>query len=187
MLKQISILIVFASMVLTSCQTMEFSDVMPETAGSAMGDIKLGKEGVDFFVIPGKPVTPEQISGAVPVPPENIVVFKTRERSAPYKAMRAVGAPARGTRTVLATIYNKVTEIAFGWLKWGKKKDEEQGEAQGQSTQGNATPARTVPIRAAYPEAMLPADTFDERTNRSPAGRQAARDLHPGITNLNGG
>lgn len=170
---------------------MEFSDVMPETAGSAIGAVKLGKENVDFFVIPGKPVTPEQISGQVPVPPENIVVFKTRERSGPYKAMRAVGAPARGTRTVLATIYNKVTELAFGWLKWGRKSKKDQAVAEadeGASSTGNPQPARSVPVRAAYPADMLPEDTFaDERANRSPAGRQAARELHPGSNNRNGG
>lgn len=185
MLKKISVLIVLASMAMTSCQTLEFSDVVPETAGSPLGGVKLGKENVDFFVVPGKPVTPAEIRGEVPVPPQNIVVFRTREQTVPYKALKAAGAPIRGARNVFTEVFDKVTSVAFGWLKWGKKdkKSPEQQQAPAAAPQGGGA---TMPM--VYPAGMLPQDSFaNARANGASTGRKAARDLHPAQTNRNGG
>jgi hypothetical protein len=117
MLKQLSVLILFASMALTSCQTFELADVDPSTEGSPMGSVKLGKPGKDFFVIPGEPTTPHQLRGQVPVPPSNIVVFKTRERQTHYRALRAIGAPVRGMRKTFSFVVEKAIAIAFFWRK----------------------------------------------------------------------
>lgn len=137
MMKQMSFLIPLASVALCSCQTMKFGEVAPELQGSAMGELKLGKEGKDFFVIPGEPITPAQMRGDFPVPPQNIVVFKTRERQPMYRVARAVGAPARGISRVYSFLVDSVVKVAFGW--WPKKK---------------AEPTTTPQI--SYPAPMLP-------------------------------
>lgn len=121
MLKQISFLIILIALALlsVSCQTMEFGDVVPDAKGSAIGDVKLGKPNEDFFVIPGAPITPAQMRGDVPVPPQNIVVFKTREQQPLYKMARVAGIPARGVCRVYGMVVDAITHLAFGWL--GKK------------------------------------------------------------------
>jgi hypothetical protein len=125
MLKQISVLITLIALASfsVSCQTMEFGDVVPEAKGSAIGDIKIGKPNRDFFVIPGAPITPAQMRGDVPVPPQNIVVFKTREQQPLYKAARIAAIPARGVTRVCTMVVDAITRIAFGWLGGKKKKE----------------------------------------------------------------
>lgn len=194
MLKQLSVLIGLGGLAMTSCQTLEFEDVVPEMAGSPLGDVKLGKEGVDFFVVPGKPVTPEQIRGEVPVPPENIVVFKTREQTVPYKMARAAGAPARGAQHLFAKVYTKVTSFARGLFSFGKNKkarepepemapqfDREALERKQQQMARGAMPV-------IYPAGMLPEESFaNTRAQGASSGRSAARELHPTLNNRNGG
>lgn len=141
MLKQFSILTIIASAGLCSCETMRLSDVAPETEGSALGTVRLGKENKDFFVIPGAPLTPAQMRGEFPVPPQNIVVFKTRERQPLYRVAHLAGAPARGLSRACSFVVDTIVSLTFGWFR----KKEPAG-------------AKEVPV--VFPATMRPADSF---------------------------
>ena len=174
MLKQFSVLMLAASTALTSCQTFDMADVAPEMAGTPMGSVRLGKENKDFFVIPGKPITAAQIRGEVPIPPSNIVVFKTRERQPHYKAIRAAGAPVRGMRKTFTLVIDKIADLAFGWLKRDEKKP-------------TAPVAAAAPGPIAYPGSMVPQTFARERSLGAPVGPQSAHVFHTPQSHRNGG
>ncbi len=157
---------------MTSCQTFELADVAPETQGTPMGGVRIGKKNKDFFVIPGKPVTPAQMRGDDPIPPSNIVVFKTRERQPHYKAIRAAGAPVRGMRKTFTYVIDTIADFAFGWLKRDKRKPE--------------APAPT-PGPIAYPGSMAPEPFARARSLGAPVGPQSAHVFHTPQTHRNGG
>ncbi|MCB1061962.1 MAG: hypothetical protein KDN20_03450 [Verrucomicrobiae bacterium] len=163
------------SVAFAGCQTFELSDVAPETKGSPMGSVKLGKEGKDFFVIPGQPVTPSQMRGEVPVPPSNIVVFKTRERQPLYKTLRVAGAPIRGFHRTFHFVYEKIANLAFGWMKKDK---------------APATPPVQAPASGpiVYPAHMAPQTPFaSARPLRTPRGPQSEHVFHTTQSLRNGG
>ena len=154
MLKQLPILILLIALMLlsVSCQTMEFGDVVPDAKGSALGDVKLGKPNKDFFVIPGAPITPAQMRGEAPVPPQNIVVFKTRERQPLYKVARAAGAPVRGVCHLYNMVVDAFVSVAFGWLPKKEPKVVQPGAAPViYPSAFTPTPQSTEPFASARP------------------------------------
>lgn len=173
MLKKLSVLTLIGSVALTSCQTFNLADVDPTTQGTPMGSVRLGKKNKDFFVIPGKPITPAQMRGDVPVPPSNIVVFKTRERQPHYKAMRVAGAPVRGIRKTFSMAFEKFADLAFGWLKRDKRPADQ--------------PATLATESIAYPASMLPNQFAGNGAIGGHVGPQAAHVFHTPQTNRNGG
>ncbi len=140
-----------------------------------MGAVKLGKQGKDFFVIPGEPVTPSQMRGEIPVPPSNIVVFKTRERQPHYQALRVAGAPVRGLRRSFTFVVDTIAHFAFGWMK---KKDREP------SAPATEAPA---PGPIAYPAGMAPQPFANARSLSAPRGPQSAHVFHTPQNLRNGG
>lgn len=174
MLKNISILILAASAALSGCQTYELADVAPETSGSSMGAVRLGKQNKDFFVIPGEPMTPAQMRGEIPVPPSNIVVFKTRERQPHYRAMRAAAAPIRGVRKTFTFLVDRFADLAFGWMKRDSR------------PQPAPAPAAAPII---YPGAVAPETHFARNRAEAPLmrGPSGAHVFHTPQTHRNGG
>ena len=151
MLKKFSILTLLAGVALCSCQTMEFSDVAPETKGTALGSVKLGKEGKDFFVIPGSPITPAQMRGESPIPPQNIVVFKTRERQPLYRAAHAAGAPARGLHRAYNFVIDAIVNLTFGWFKKKAPAPQPENAVPQSYVYPASLPATPAPFASARP------------------------------------
>ena len=108
MLKQTSILVILVSLALTSCSTKRFADVVPETQGTPLGSVKIGKENADYFVVPSK----QSFEGDPEQSPAQVVVFKTKERHPSYRAAHLAGAPARTVNKVSSTVVGGVTDIA---------------------------------------------------------------------------
>lgn len=156
-------------MALCSCQTMEFGDVAPETKGSALGDVKIGKQNKDFFIIPGAPITPDQMTGKSPVPPQNIVVFKTRERQPLYRAAHVAGTPARVVGRAYNYVVEAIVKLTFGWFK---KKE----------------PKAPVTAPVIYPANLLPAEPFaNARSLGAPTGPSTAHVWNTPQIHRNGG
>ncbi len=173
MLKKLSLLILVAGASFTGCQTYELADVAPETQGTSMGAVRLGKQNKDFFVIPGEPVTPAQMRGEIPVPASNIVVFKTRERQPHYRAIRVAGAPIRGMRKTFTFVVDRIADLAFGWLKRDGRR---------------AAPA-TAPAPIIYPGAVVPESNFARSGAEATQmrGASSAHLFHSPQTHRNGG
>ncbi len=107
MLKQISFLAIAVSISLTSCSTKRFSDVVPETYGTELGNVVIGKENADYFIVPsGNPVADQDES------PSQLVLFKTKERHPSYRAANLAGAPVRGVNRVTSTLASGVVNTA---------------------------------------------------------------------------
>ena len=107
MLKQLSLLAISVSLGLTSCSTKRFSDVVPETHGTELGNVVIGKENADYFIVPsGKPVAGQDES------PSQLVLFKTKERHPSYRAAHLAGAPVRGVNRVTSTLASGVVNTA---------------------------------------------------------------------------
>ena len=108
MLKQISILVILVSLSLTNCSTKRFADVVPETQGTPLGSVKIGKENADYFIVPSK----QSFEGDPEESPAQLVVFKTKERHPSYRAAHLAGAPIRSVNKVGSTVIGSVTDIA---------------------------------------------------------------------------
>ena len=94
------------------CKTMRMGDVLPETRGTPLGDVVLGKENEDFFVIgenEDDPEASEADSG------KKVVVFKTRERHPSWKVARVAGAPVRVLKTTIHTVIDKIGDLLTFW------------------------------------------------------------------------
>ena len=108
MLKYLSILVALGSFGLTNCSTKRFSDVVPETRGTALGSVTIGKENADYFVVPSG----QTVAGGYDHSPSSIVVFKTKERHPGYRAAHLAGAPVRTVNKVGSGVIGGVTDIA---------------------------------------------------------------------------
>lgn len=118
MLKKVSFPIILAAISLSSCRSVRLADVLPETKGTPMGAVTIGRENVDFFVIPeaGSEVLPFEFNtfgedGAV-ASASSVVVFKTRERHPVHRTMHGLGAPVRAFDNVTATALDKAVGMA---------------------------------------------------------------------------
>ena len=108
MMKTSSFLVILLSISLTNCSTKRFADVVPETQGTALGSVKIGKENADYFVIPSK----QTFESGGEESPAQVVVFKTKERHPSYRAAHLAGAPVRTVNKVGSTVIGGVTDIA---------------------------------------------------------------------------
>jgi len=147
------------------------ADLAPEMEGSALGKVKLGKENVDFFVVPGEPTTSAQMLGEVPVPPKNIVVFKTREQTPIFRAARVAWAPVRGVVRSVSFVFNKIASFAFGWLKPANK------PAAPQETPANEEALAGPPVPVFYPAGTAPQNFAEKRSPRPPTGPRSAHEV----------
>ena len=117
-MKKLSILVILAGLTLSSCRTVRFGDVLPETKGTEMGAVSIGRENIDFFVIPDPEdqVLPFEFNtmsaDGVVASASSIVVFKTRERHPVYKSMHTLGAPVRAFDNLTAAAYHKAVALA---------------------------------------------------------------------------
>jgi len=142
MLKQISFLAISVSISLTSCSTKRFSDVVPETRGTELGNVVIGKENADYFIVPsGNPVADQEES------PSQLVLFKTKERHPSYRAAHLAGAPVRGVNRVTSTLASSVVNTAGAIVTAPFKKPDPETYAH--EAHGIATPrpsAQAAPI-----------------------------------------
>ena len=122
MLKQTSFLVIIVSLSLTNCSTNRFADVVPETQGTPLGAVKIGKENADYFVVPSK----KTFEGNPEQSPAQVVVFKTKERHPSYRAAHLAGAPARTVNKVGSTVIGGVTDIAGALITQPFQKQETQ-------------------------------------------------------------
>lgn len=130
-MKKISILVVLAGLTLSSCRTIRFGDVLPETKGTEMGSVSIGRENIDFFVIPEPEdqVLPFEFNTMaaddVITSASSIVVFKTRERHPVYRSMHTLGAPVRAFDNLTAAAYHKAVDLAHSLVNRPNESREE--------------------------------------------------------------
>jgi hypothetical protein len=130
MIKNTSFLVILISVGLTSCSTKRFADVVPETQGTPLGSVKIGKENADYFVVPSK----QTFHGDAEESPAQVVVFKTKERHPSYRAAHLAGAPVRTVNKVGSTVIGGVTDIAGVLVTQPFQKQEAQPIDQPRST-----------------------------------------------------
>jgi len=119
-MKRLSIPIILVTLSLSSCRSMRLADVLPETKGTAMGSVTIGKENIDYFVIPQVDEDNEPLpfefntfgaDGAV-TSASSVVVFKTRERHPVYRTMHGLGTPVRAFDHATANAFDKAVSMA---------------------------------------------------------------------------
>ena len=112
--------IIMVAFSLSSCRSMRLADVLPETKGTPMGAVTIGKENVDYFVIPQVDGDSEPLpfefntfgaDGAV-TSASSVVVFKTRERHPVYRTMHGLGTPVRAFDHATAGAFEKAVSMA---------------------------------------------------------------------------
>ncbi len=167
MLKQISFLTIAVSLGLTSCSTKRFSDVVPETYGTELGNVVIGKENADYFIVPsGKPVAGQDES------PSQLVLFKTKERHPSYRAAHLAGAPVRGVNRVTSTLASGVVNTAGAIVSAPFKKPDPKSYAH--QAHGIATPqssAHAAPIFG--PVAASEGSAFSNPISNPPYARHS--------------
>lgn len=141
-MKMLSFLILTASLTSVNCSTKRFADVVPETRGTALGDVVIGKENADYFVVPSRNAVGYQQED-----PAAIVVFKTKERHPSYKAAKLAGAPMRTVNRVGSTVIGGVTDIAGALVTQPfQKQDPQQVPAFASSASPVTASSPTAPI-----------------------------------------
>ncbi len=141
-MKMLSFVILAASFTSVSCSTKRFADVAPETRGTALGEVVIGKENADYFVVPTR-----NSIGYQQEDPAAIVVFKTKERHPSYKAAKLAGAPMRTVNRVGSTVIGGVTDIAGALVTQPfQKQDAPQVAAVASSPSPAIAPIATAPL-----------------------------------------
>ena len=143
MLKQSSFLVILVSLSLTNCSTKRFADVVPETQGTPLGSVNIGKENADYFVVPSK----QSFEGDPEESPAQVVVFKTKERHPSYRAAHLVGAPFRTVNKVSSTIFGGATDVGGALVTKPFLKQEARPVEQPRSAHPSIASIREASIR----------------------------------------
>lgn len=114
MLKLFSFLAIFAALALSSCKTMRLGDVLPETNGTPVGNVVLGKQNEDFFLVPD-PRTLNDPNG----PQAQVVVVKPPKEHPVKEAAHVATTPLRVAERTVSTVFRAVIGLASKLFDWG--------------------------------------------------------------------
>jgi len=170
-MKTLSVLAILLSASLTSCSTKRFSDVVPETHGTELGNVVIGKENADYFIVPsGKPVSGQDES------PAQLILFKTKERHPSYRAAHLAGAPVRGVNRVTSTLASGVVNGAGAIVTAPFKQPDPKSyahEAHGLPTEEPSAPSAPLfgPASAAAATSTASSSNFSNPISNPPYAR----------------